>query len=335
MQDLLTESIQSLFSDHATPAAVRRAETAGLDRTLWQHLCAGGFDRALAPESAGGSGLALRDVAGMLQACGRFAAPVPLGEAMLAHAMAAACGAALPAGVVTAGTARPTGDGIHASAVPWGASGDWVLAVEPGVQAWVLPVAAAASQAHPGLGACGEVDLQWPRQAAQAHWALPAGLDWPATGAALRSAQIAGALDAVLAMTLRYASDRCQFGRPLAKFQAIQQQIAVLAEDTFAARMAAALACDSAAGLPDAMAAAAAKVVASAAASRACAVAHAIHGALGITAEFDLQLFTRRLLAWRMQYGSETFWAARVGKALLADDRPAWDFVRLVGAEPN
>jgi len=53
---------------------------------------------------------------------------------------------------------------------------------------------------------------------------------------------------------------------------------------------------------------------------------------LAVTAEFDLQLFTRRLLAWRMQYGSETFWAARRGKALLANDRLAWDFVRSVGA---
>ena len=49
---------------------------------------------------------------------------------------------------------------------------------------------------------------------------------------------------------------------------------------------------------------------------------------MGITEEYDLQLFTRRLLAWRMQYGSESYWSAQVGKALLGDTRTTWDFVR-------
>ncbi|MEN3291295.1 MAG: acyl-CoA dehydrogenase, partial [Burkholderiales bacterium] len=119
-----------------------------------------------------------------------------------------------------------------------------------------------------------------------------------------------------------------QFGRALAKFQAIQQQVAMLAEDTFAARMASSLVCDSAGVLPDVSGVAAAKVVASEAAARASGIAHAIHGAMGITEEYDLQLFTRRLLIWRMQYGSESYWAARVGAALLDDGRTTWEFVR-------
>jgi acyl-CoA dehydrogenase len=331
MQDLLTDSVSAVFQDHATPAAVRRAQEAGLDRLLWQHLVDGGFDRALAPEATGGSGLAMRDVAGVLQACGRFAAPVPLGEAMVAHAVAAACEAELPEGVFTAATARVEGDAIRATAVPWGASSDWVFAVEPGRRAFILPVGAAQASQHPGLGACNEADMQWRHQDAHAELAMPADLDWHATGACLRTAQIAGALDAVLEMTLRYAGERSQFGRPLAKFQAIQQQLAVLAEDAFAARMAAAVACDSAATLPDPTIAAAAKVVASAAAARSCGIAHAIHGAMGITAEHDLQLYTRRLLAWRMQYGSEQQWATRVGASLLGDSGTVWEFVRTTG----
>ena len=45
---------------------------------------------------------------------------------------------------------------------------------------------------------------------------------------------------------------------------------------------------------------------------------HAVHGAIGITAEFDLQLYTRRLLAWRVQAGSPSYWAKQVAQAMVA-----------------
>jgi acyl-CoA dehydrogenase len=338
-QDLLGDSITALFTDHATPAAARRAEKAGLDRALWRLVAESGFDKALAPESSGGSQLSLREVRSVFEACGRYAAPIPLGEAMLAHGFAGVCGATLPHGVVTAAPARRDGGQVNATAVPFGQSADWVLAIPSEGDAMVFPAPRAKTFPHAGLIAANECDMVWDLGDAHANFTIPAGLDWRMAGAALRVAQIAGALDALLDLTTRYAQARSQFGRALAKFQAIQQQIAVLAEDTFAARMASASACDlpSASGEgPTAGASrllvpshvAAAKVVASEAAARACNIAHAIHGAMGITEEYDLQLFTGRLLAWRMQYGSESYWAAQVGRALLRDERKTWEFVR-------
>lgn len=328
MEDLLRDAIAALFTDRSTPAAVRRAEKEGLDRDLWKRVAEGGFDLALAPEGSGGSGLALREVSAVLEACGRHAAPIPLGEAMLARGYAGACGIAIPEGVVTAAMARRDGDAVTCSAVPWGKGAEWVLAVAPAGGAFVMPVARARSVPHEGPRPAGECDMTWAVGDAQASFEPEPGADWRAAGAALRTAQIAGALDAVLDLTLRYAGERVQFGRPLAKFQALQQQIAVMAEDVFASRMAASAACDSDTALPSAARAGAGKVVASEAASRASAIAHAVHGAMGIAEEHDLQLFTRRLLAWRMQYGSEGYWAARAGGALLRSKVTAWEFVQ-------
>jgi acyl-CoA dehydrogenase len=331
--DPLSDAVTSLFADHSSPAAVRRAAVDGADRSLWQHLVDGGYDRALVPEHKGGSGLTLREVAGVLQACGRFAAPVPLGEAMFAQAFAAAGGGALPDGVISAAPAVLDGDRILASAVPWGESADWVLAVN-GAIGYVVAVTAATASERTPFGACGERSLHWPRGAAVSVFEAPGiATDWGAAGACLRTAQIAGALTTVLDMTLRYAGERVQFGRPLAKFQAIQQQIAVLAEDAFAARMAAELACDSDTVFPDADAAAAAKSVASGVAARAAGIAHAVHGAMGIAAEHDLHLFTHRLLAWRTQYGSEARWSKLLGARALQESGTAWDFVRSGGSE--
>lgn len=327
-QDLLGDSITALFADHAPAAAVRRAEKEGLDRALWTLVAEAGFDKALAPENAGGSGLTLGEVRAVLEACGRFAAPLPLGEAMLAHGFAGACGAKLPDGVVTAATARVEDDQVRAAGVPFGATADWVLAVSPEGAAYVFARSHAKISPHPGLLAACECDMAWHVAGAHAVIDVPGSADWRVAGAALRVCQIAGALDALLELTTRYSQERSQFGRALAKFQAIQQQIAVLAEDTFAGRMASSFACDTPSALPAVSRVAPAKVVASEAASRACGIAHAIHGAMGITEEHDLQLFTRRLLAWRMQYGSEGYWSAEVGAALLRDGRTTWDFVR-------
>jgi acyl-CoA dehydrogenase len=326
MQNLFSDSITALFADHATPAAVRRAEKDGLDRGLWQLVTESGFDKALAPEALGGYGISLNEAGAVLEACGRFAAPIPLAEAMLAHGFAGLHNVELPAGAVTASLARSEGDTVRAHAVPWGGSADWVLAVEPEGQAFVFPVIKARSSLRSDIE--GECEMLWRTGDARLVFTPHKKVEWRAVGAAMRVAQIAGALDSVLELTTQYAGERNQFGRALAKFQAIQQQVAMLAEDAFAARMASSLVCDSAGVLPDTSGVAAAKVVASEAAARASAIAHAIHGAMGITEEYDLQLFTRRLLIWRMQYGSESYWAARVGAALLDDGRTTWEFVR-------
>ncbi|NBS67243.1 MAG: acyl-CoA dehydrogenase, partial [Betaproteobacteria bacterium] len=164
------------------------------------------------------------------------------------------------------------------------------------------------------------------------------------------SAQMAGALRAVFERTLVWANEREQFGRPIGKFQAIQHQLAVLAEEAFAAQIAVQIACLPAATslgasghnasgpeadthsrlAVDGMRIAIAKARTSEAALQGAQIAHAIHGAIGFTREFDLQLFTRRLHAWRQAAGSESAWHKIVGESLLAPPgKPlSLDFIR-------
>ena len=136
--------------------------------------------------------------------------------------------------------------------------------------------------------------------------------------AAARAALIAGALDAVLDMSVGYAQEREAFGRPISKFQAVQHLLARLAGEAAAASVAAQAAgwaLDRAApSIGDALLdVAAAKVRAGEAAGAGAAIAHQVHGAIGYTAEHELHRFTRRLWAWRDDYGTETFWAERLG----------------------
>ena len=82
------------------------------------------------------------------------------------------------------------------------------------------------------------------------------------------------------------------------------------------------------AAAPSLLAAAMAKSRTSEAAALVASIAHALHGAIGITEEYDLQLLTRRLHEWRMADGSEGYWNAVLGGARLGDTAHSVDWVR-------
>jgi acyl-CoA dehydrogenase len=137
-------------------------------------------------------------------------------------------------------------------------------------------------------------------------------------GAFIRVAQSAGALDAALAMSIDHVNTRQQFGKPLAKFQAVQQVLAIFATEAAAVNVAgaaAAAALDRAGG--DAEAAlfeiAAAKLRTNKAIGVAAPIAHQVHGAIGFTREYDLHKLTGPLNDWRSDHGNDAYWAGVLG----------------------
>jgi acyl-CoA dehydrogenase len=145
--------------------------------------------------------------------------------------------------------------------------------------------------------------------------------------AVLASVEIAGLSERLLEMSVDHARQRVQFGKPIGSFQAIQQQLAVMAEQVVLVRAAGQAAC--AAGLhPSPEQAAVAKSVASAAVPVITGIAHAAHGAIGITAEFPLAGLTARLHRLRMAHGSESWWSAVLGTTRLEASGNSLDFVR-------
>ena len=154
------------------------------------------------------------------------------------------------------------------------------------------------------------------------RWApTPAGFDQSALmlmGAAVRSVQAAGALEAILSLSVGYANERVAFERKIGKFQAVQQNLARLAGETAAALAAAGSAADTIAqaqAFDDTvlLEAASAKIRSGEAAAEGAAIAHQVHGAIGFTNEHVLHRFTLRLLSWRDDFGSESYWAAALG----------------------
>jgi acyl-CoA dehydrogenase len=139
-----------------------------------------------------------------------------------------------------------------------------------------------------------------------------------------RAAQMAGALESCLVQSVRYATERKQFGRPIGSFQAIQHQLALLAGHTAAAGMAAANAFRAAErrwsrptpGADPWFEIAVAKARAGEAAGLGAGIAHQVHGAIGFTYEHALQFITRRLWSWRAEFGGEGWWQTELGRSV-------------------
>ena len=319
------EPFERLLADASTPQVVRAIEAGQPATPLWNAIEASGFLDAMVPEAHGGYGMPLSQVFGLVVAEGRYATPVPVGQTLLARAAIAAAGAQVPAGpVAIASSASEQGGHIVCRHTPYALVAEWVVASLPG--RWLLLPKAQALVTPSGIQGSLHADLEW-QSAAAAH-ASSTAVPWREAGAVLAAAQMAGAMERVLEMTLQFANDRVQFGRAIGKFQAIQHQLAVMAENVAAARMAAQVGFDAEGPLPHPLRAAAAKARASEAAALVAPMAHAIHGAIGVTAELDLQLFTRRLHDWRTDFGSERAWNTLLGRALLASGDATLDFMR-------
>jgi acyl-CoA dehydrogenase len=158
------------------------------------------------------------------------------------------------------------------------------------------------------------------------HAAAGTGVDDRALlrrGAWTRVAMASGALEAISQMTIDYTHERQQFGRPVATFQAVQQHLVTATQCAVRATMAAQLATRSMMQRPDGIDIAAARVIVDDAIALGTRAAHQAHGAMGVTREYPLHQRTRRLWAWRHEYGSTSFWRRQLGRQVLdngADD---------------
>ena len=328
MRELFESTIERLLSDIATPEYVRAAEQNVWPADLWRALEENGITLAGAPEEVGGSEASWADLFVIVRAAGQHAAPVPLVEMLLGNWLLEQCGIGSRSGILTVATDSTLTCSAGALSgelryVPWGRNAELVVTVVTSDEGYdvVLLELAAAERIVEGVNVAGEPRdiLHFSAALPLASVPLPAGLSPSvllAGGAMLRSAQIAGALTAIMTLTSAYAGERKQFGRPISAFQAIQQQLAVLAEQAAAANIAAEAAFAQSDTALATFSIAAAKVSASDAASQATSIGHSVHGAIGFTQEYSLHLLTRRLWAWRSEFGSSTYWSKLLGEAV-------------------
>jgi acyl-CoA dehydrogenase len=343
----LRDTLRLVFAEHAP----QHAGEPGIEwpSRLWATLNELGVTRLTLPESAGGSGGGLTDAAALLLVAGEVAAAAPLAETdLLAGWLLHLAGLPVPADEPLATVlAEPAQLEISAldgaetltvtgrlSRVGWArcAARIAVLAREPGGSELVLSIDPRADGVTvvEGVNVAGEprdaLVLDAVRVAEVGAVPTPdqqSVRELLARRATLaRALLLAGAASGALTQSVRYAGERVQFGRAIAQFQAVQQQLALAAAEVAAARAAVdaavhAAAASDLAGDAAGFAIAAAKARAGEAAGEVARIAHQVHGAIGFTLEHSLRLVTTRLWSWRDEDGDDAVCNAHIARAAI------------------
>jgi acyl-CoA dehydrogenase len=335
-RSLLDDAVAELFGARCTPEDVVAAEAAGWAPELWRVTEDLGLPLASVPEALGGTGGSLADDWSILRAAGRHAVPLPLVETGLVGGwLLAGAGLEVPAGPMAVAEAREHRGTLsgRAANVPWASTAQTIVTIataQDGARL-VAAVPRDACRVEPGLSVAGEpldvVGFDGVSLGGVAH--APLAVEAGAVrrrGALGYAVLMLGALERTRDLTIEYTRQREQFGRPISRFQAVQHHVAQIARDVAVTRGAVelAMAATEAAAEPPALEVAVAKIQCGKAAQSVAARAHQVHGAIGITKEYPLHLFTRRLWAWRDLYGSEQEWARAVGELALDAGADLW-----------
>jgi acyl-CoA dehydrogenase len=334
----LGKGLARLSEEACTSEVMESAEQGVWPEALWTGLEDIGLVVAALPEEAGGVGLDLPDLLYIVARSAYHAMPVPLVETYLAGRGLVSVGMDVPPGALTVAPLMAddrltlSRDGgvwsVQGTArrVPWGnVCGHAVVVAEHGGAEHVALV-----RLNPEMvvaedrNVAGEprVTVKFDGAAVVDARAMAGARErLELDGALFRSVQMTGALERALELSLVYAGERVQFGRPIGKFQAVQQMLAVMAGHVAAAKAAADFAVFGCATALSLFPVAIAKARAGEAAGLSAEIAHQVHGAMGITREHRLHFSTRRLWAWRDEFGAEVLWQRRLG-SMVAEQGP-------------
>ena len=337
-ENIVAETAEKIFSDLADAQTINHDKNGGWKAPLWQALSEAGLPLSWVPEDCGGSGASLAEGFSVLSAAGRFAIAVPLAETMLAGWLLSQAKIASPEGMMTVAPASPkdritlNADGTlsgRARGIPFAKDAKHIAVLASGAGGISIAlVDAAACRIEAGLNLASDASDTVTLTNVQpiAIKPSPKGFDQNVLmlmGGVARSLQIAGSLESMLDVSVRYSNERVAFEKKISKFQAVQHNLAKLAGEAAAALAAASSAADAisnATAFDDAvfLEAASAKIRCAEAAEKGAAIAHQVHGAIGFTLEHILHRYTLRALAWRDDFGHDSYWAVELGKLVAA-----------------
>lgn len=332
-ENIVAETAEKIFADLADAQTINHDKQGKWQAPLWQALTDSGLPLSWVPEDCGGSGASLAEGFSVLSAAGRHAIAVPLAETMLAGWLLAQAKITSPDGEMTVAPASPkdritlNDDGSltgKARGVPFAKAAKHIAVVAGDARGLSIAlVDASKCRIEAGLGLGGDHSDTVTFDKVQPVTIKPAPKGFEQTqlmlmGGVARSLQIAGALESMLEISVRYSNERVAFEKKISKFQAVQHNLARLAGESAAALAAATSAADAIANAASFNAevfleAVAAKIRCSEAAEKGGGIAHQVHGAIGFTIEHILHRYSLRALAWRDDFGSESYWAVELG----------------------
>jgi len=336
MRDMIIDVVERIFKDNIHKETVDLLEKGKWAVDVWNLILENEIEKVAIKEATGGAGGDIEDLLNLYQLVGKYAAPIPFVEHTLANLIleytnllpqAELSTVHLAAQPLTLKDGKVTGQILF---VPWAryAKKFVTLATEQGNQFVVLiDLKDATIQQQTNLAA-------EPRDTVTLSEAtiLASSLINDEQVEFLQKLQTAatvskmtGAIERAFELSVQFSKEREQFGRPIHRFQLVQQHLAILAGEQ--ALSTAAL--DNIVALllkgesNDEIAYARLKLDD---ASRIVATsAHQVHAAIGVTHEHRLHHYTRRLWAWRDEDYSAKYWKKELAKQLVNSSGTLWE----------
>jgi alkylation response protein AidB-like acyl-CoA dehydrogenase len=315
-QEALREAARDLLASRSSPEVVRKAVDAGgrPDDALWRAMVDQGWCGIAVPEDDGGVGLGWVEAAVLLEQVGASVAPAPiLGQLVALDALAVSDGAAeLIDGTRVAAVA----DGFD-RVVPFVPSAD-VVVVCDGERLLSIDLRDAPVAAEPAMDVTRTVG--WLRAGPPAT-EIGGAAEVERTrdvAAVAYSAEMLGIAQRVLDLSVEYAKDRVQFGRPIGSFQAVKHRCADMLVDVEGMRSAVYWAAWCVANRHEdaSVAASTAKCWCSDAVTRVTSSGLQVHGGIGFTWEHDIHLYLKRAHLDSISFGTAGDHRARLAGLL-------------------
>lgn len=327
--DMLEDAVARMLAGRVALRNILEAEGSGIDRDTWRQLGQLGVAGPVCET------MEFAAQAVVLKAIGYSGALVPYADSeVLARWLAQGAGldaaddiltvSLLPSSAVRLADGKATLD-LRGRRLPWARHAQRILfSFSAGHCSFVASLTPASLGLRHTTNVASEPhdEVDAPASAVVAGHLVEVGFEWGpeslmARGALCRALQMQGAMARVNELTLQYAHDRKQFSRSLAQYQIVQSYLAEMASELCATEAGTEAAITAARRSEAVDAIAAAKVRAGQAARVVTRHGHQVHGAIGFTREFPLNIWTRRLWAWREEYGNESHWARLLGASVV------------------
>ncbi|RUS57099.1 acyl-CoA dehydrogenase [Kurthia sp. 3B1D] len=321
MKEMLLEVVEKMLKDKVEKEDVDVLEQGQWGEDLWRLLEENGMINIAVPEDQDGAGGDKEDLFAVYQLIGKYAAPIPFVEHTLANVLLNEVGEVAQQTLTTLHIAS----NVEATLpfVPWARHAEQVVVVTP-EKLIVYPLADARVKETTNIAS-------EPRDTVEvtAAPAIEVTLDNATykqlmkliTAATL--IKTSGAIDKAFDLTVRFSKEREQFGRPIHRFQLVQQHLALMAGEQAIMNVAAEniLATLEALETNDIGYARlrledANRVIA--------ASAHQVHAAIGVTDEHSLNQYTRRIWSWRDELVKADYWKKELVQEVLASTTDIW-----------
>lgn len=339
IREMMIETANRLLKDICSKELIMEAEKGIWPTQLWDSLAETGMALIGIPEEAGGVGGDFGDALSLLKVAGKYATPIPIAETLIGNWLLGTSGLEVEGEPITVGPVNKQ-DNIIFSRMGEG----WVVNGKVQYIPWARSVDKMAlfGKTEDGNNIVAAINLEdcamekneslagEPRDEVILHNVFiseakvkenppVSEADFWNIGTLTRVALMTGALEKAMELTVEYANERLQFGRAIGKFQAVKQQIAVMAGEIVASGAACEVAISAFENGNLTNEAGMAKIQVGEAATKVTKIAHQIIGAMGFTNEHALHLSTRRLWSWREEYGTESEWSKRIGAEIISN----------------